>query len=199
MEAPYDFVMMTLVDIADPGLVILPAHRLVRGMAQSALDDLAARLDTFFIVKEYPINKKNIVSQMNSQLAGDEIKIILYGLKPDKLLVLTIRDTEAIRPMFPAFHSEIYQQLDVSIVDHVILEELLGLTHEKASACLDYNHDAAESITKVLEGEYQLGIMVNPVKPSAIKAIADSGDRMPHKSTYFYPKAPAGIVLYRFV
>jgi uncharacterized protein (DUF1015 family) len=101
--------------------------------------------------------------------------------------------------MFPAFHSEIYQQLDVSIVDHVILEELLGLTQEKAAACLDYNHDVAESIAKVLDGEYQLGIIVNSVKPGAIKAIADSGDRMPHKSTYFYPKAPAGLVSYRFM
>jgi uncharacterized protein (DUF1015 family) len=198
MEAPYDFVMMALVDIADPGLVILPAHRLVRGMAQSALDDLSARLDTFFIIKEFTINKKNIEPQINSLLAGNEIKLVLYGLKPDKLLVLTIRDAAAIRPMFPAFHSEIYQQLNVSIVDHVILEELLGLTHEKAVTCLDYNYDTVESINTVQNGEYQLAIIINPVKPEAIKAIADSGDRMPHKSTYFYPKTPAGIVFYRF-
>ncbi len=198
LEAPYDFVMMTLVDIADPGLVILPAHRLVRGLAQSALEDLSGRLNAFFMIKEYPINKKSIVSQINSLLAGAETKFILCGLKPGKLLVLSVRDTKAIRPMFPAFHSEIYQQLDVSIVDHVILEELLGLTHEKAGAFLDYNHDVAEAVTKVLDGEYQLGIIVNPVKPEAVKSIADSGDRMPHKSTYFYPKVPAGLVLYRF-
>ena len=49
------------------------------------------------------------------------------------------------------------------------------------------------------DGEYQLGIIVNPVKPAVIKAIADSGDRMPRKSTYFYPKAPAGLVSYRFI
>ncbi len=198
MEAPFDYVMMTLVDIADPGLVILPAHRLVRGMAQPALDDLLSRLDTIFNVSEHPLNKKDIGSQINRLLAGDKIKLILCGLKPGKLLVLSVRDTAAIRPMFPAFHSEIYQQLDVSIVDHVILEELLGLTHEKADALLDYNHDAAESVKKVLDGEYQLGIIVNPVKPGAVKAIADSGDRMPHKSTYFYPKVPAGLVSYRF-
>jgi uncharacterized protein (DUF1015 family) len=197
-EAPYDFVMMTLVDIADPGLVILPAHRLVRGMAPSALDGLLARLDTFFNVTEHPLNKKNIGSQINSLLAGDKTKLILCGLKPNKLLVLSVRDANAILPMFPAFHSEIYQKLDVSIVDHVILEELLGLMHEKAGALLDYNNDAVESVKKVLDGEYQLGIIVNPVKPSSIKAIADSGDRMPHKSTYFYPKAPAGLVSYRF-
>ncbi len=199
MEAPYDFVMMTLVDIADSGLVILPAHRLVRGLPQAALDDLLTRLKAFFIILEYPINKKNINLQISSLLMGAETRLIISGLKPGKLQVLSVRAPEIIRPMFPAFHSEIYQQLDVSIVDHVILEELLGLTHERAAACLDYNHDAAESVAKVMDGEYQLGIIVNPVKPEAIKAIADSGDRMPHKSTYFYPKAPAGIVLYRFV
>jgi uncharacterized protein (DUF1015 family) len=200
MEAPFDFVMMTLVDIADPGLVILPAHRLVRGMAKAELEGLLTRLNTFFNVTGHPSNKKSIGSQINSLLAGDKgkIKLILCGLKPDQLLALTLRDAEAIRPMFPAFHAEIYQKLDVSIVDHVILEELLGLTHEKAGALLDYNYDAVESVKKVLDGEYQVGIIVNPVKPADIKAIADSGDRMPHKSTYFYPKAPAGLVAYRF-
>jgi uncharacterized protein (DUF1015 family) len=198
MEEPFDFVMMTLVDIADPGLVILPAHRMVRGMAQSALDGLLTRLDTFFKVTEYPLNQKNIRSQIDRLLTGDSIKIILCGLKPSKLLLLSIRDANAIRPMFPAFHSELYEKLDVSIVDHVILEELLGLTHEKAGAFLDYTNDAVESVKKVLDGEYQLGIIVNPVKPSVIKAIADNGDRMPKKSTYFYPKVPAGLVCYRF-
>ena len=199
MEAPYDFVMMTLVDMADPGLVILPAHRLVRGIPKQALEDLMERLETFFVINEYPIDKKNTASQVNTLLSFDgSTKFILCGLKTGKLLVLTIRDAKAIRPMFPAFHSEIYQQLDVSIVDHVILEELLGLTHEKTANCLDYNYDPAESIAKVLNGEYQLGIIVNPVKPESIKAIADSGDRMPHKSTYFYPKAPAGLVSYHF-
>ncbi|MDD5338744.1 MAG: DUF1015 domain-containing protein [Dehalococcoidales bacterium] len=199
MEAPYDFVMMTLVDMADPGLVILPAHRLVRGIPKQALEDLMERLEAFFVINEYPIDKKNTASQVNTLLSFDGgTKFILCGLKTGKLLVLTIRDAKAIRPMFPAFHSEIYQQLDVSIVDHVILEELLGLTHEKTTTCLDYNYDPAESVAKVLNGEYQLGIIVNPVKPESIKAIADSGDRMPHKSTYFYPKAPAGLVSYHF-
>lgn len=197
-EAAYDFVLMTLVDMADPGLVILPAHRLVRGLATSALETLLARLDAFFNVAEYPLNKKDVASQINQLLSGNQTTLIICGLKPNELLTLTVRDAKAIRPMFPAFHSEIYQTLDVSIVDHVILEELLGLTHEKAGAFLDYNHDAVDSIKKVAEGEYQLGIIVNPVKPSAIKAIADSSDRMPHKSTYFYPKVPAGLVSYRF-
>jgi uncharacterized protein (DUF1015 family) len=200
-EEPYDFVMMTLIDITDPGLIILPAHRLVRGLASSALDELPDRLNAFFNIQEYAISKTDVRSQIKGLLSdnGEEAKLVLCGLKKGHLLLLTLRDTNIVRPMFPAFHSELYQKLDVSIVDHVILEELLGLTHDKAGAFLDYVNDAPEALKKVLDGEYQLGIIVNAVKPAVIKAIADSGDRMPRKSTYFYPKVPAGLVSYRFV
>jgi uncharacterized protein (DUF1015 family) len=49
-----------------------------------------------------------------------------------------------------------------------------------------------------MEQEYQLAFLLSPLKPGVIKAIADAGDRMPRKSTYFYPKAPAGLILHRF-
>jgi len=100
--------------------------------------------------------------------------------------------------MFPAFHTDIYQTLDVSIVDHVILEELLDISQDKMGSFLNWVHDPVAAVEKVQAGEYQLGIIVNPVKPEVIKAIADKGDRMPKKSTYFYPKVPAGLVSYRF-
>jgi uncharacterized protein (DUF1015 family) len=169
-------------------------------MAPSALDGLPTRLNTFFNVEEHSINKTDVRSQIKGLLSqdDDEARLILCGLKKGRFLAVTLRDASVVRPMFPAFHSELYQKLDVSIVDHVILEELLGLTHDKAGAFLDFVNDAPEALKKVLNGEYQLGIIVNPVKPGVIKAIADSGDRMPRKSTYFYPKVPAGLVSYRF-
>ena len=133
--------MMTLVDIADPGLVILPAHRLVRGLAKSALDELPSRLNDFFKIEDYPVLRSDIRSQIKILLTPKqgEVRLILCGLKKGYLQVLTLRDSNLVRPMFPAFHSELYQKLDVSIVDHVILEELLGLTHDKAGAFLDYH------------------------------------------------------------
>ena len=78
------------------------------------------------------------------------------------------------------------------------MEELLGLTPDNVKAFIDYTNDAAEAISSVAEKESQLAVLVNPIKPEIIKAIADSGDRMPRKSTYFYPKTPAGLVLYHF-
>jgi uncharacterized protein (DUF1015 family) len=200
-EEPYDFVLMSLVDITDPGLIILPAHRLVRGMPPSAIENLQAGLETCFSVKELALDMTDALLQIDKLLAEDkdEVKLILYGLKKEKLYSLTLRDCDIVKPMIPYFHSDIYQKLDVSIVDHVILEELLGLTHEMAGVFLDYANDALEAIRRVREQEFQLAFIVNPVKPGVIKAIADSGDRMPRKSTYFFPKVPAGLVFYKFV
>ena len=128
----------------------------------------------------------------------EEVKLILYGLTEENLLVLELHDFDKVSPMMPYFHSELYQKLDVSIVDHVILEELLGLTHDKTVTYIDYTNDARDAIDGVSENDYQLAIILNPVKPGVIKAIADSDDRMPRKSTYFYPKTPAGLIFYRF-
>lgn len=200
-DKPYDFVMMSLVDINDPGLVILPAHRLVRGIAPSAIDNVLTGLKTCFVVEEHALNRGNLISQISPLLSekSDEVKLIMYGLAQETLYLLKLRDMNLVKSMIPYFHTELYQKLDVSIVDHVILEELLGLTHEMAGVHLDYTNDALDAVNRVTDREYQLAFLVNPVNPGVIKAIADSGDRMPRKSTYFYPKIPAGLIFYSFI
>jgi uncharacterized protein (DUF1015 family) len=198
-DQPFDFVMMTLVDFDDPGLIILPAHRMVRGIARSVLDGLMNRLEAIFQVEAIGLEKIATLERIDALLAekSGEVNLLLCGPDEKRFFRLTLRDFAPIRPMIPHFHSELYQKLDVSIVDHVILEELLCLTHEAAGTYIDYTNEATEAIKRVQEQEYQLAVIINPVKPGAIKAIADSNDRMPRKSTYFYPKVPAGLVLYR--
>jgi uncharacterized protein (DUF1015 family) len=200
-QEPYDFVMMTLVDFSHPGLIILPAHRLIRGMSKSILNGLMNGLGTFFAVEELPLNRADINQQINDLLSEEagKVKLVLYGLIEERLLVLKLNDYSAVNHMIPYFHSDIYHRLDVSIIDHVILEELMGLAHEVSGDFIAYSYDALDAINMVSDQEYQLAFIVNPVKPEMIKAIADSGDRMPRKSTYFYPKMPAGLVFYLFV
>jgi uncharacterized protein (DUF1015 family) len=197
---PFDFVMVTLVDFDDPGLVILPAHRLVRGLPQSSLDGLRNGLNTIFQAEDLKPSEEYSQAQIDECLVKNpgEVKILLFGPGRERLCRLTLSDFNPVRPMIPYFHSELYQKLDVSVVDHVILEELLGLTHEAAATYIDYTNDALEAVKRVQKGEYQLAVIVNPVSPQSIKSIADSGDRMPRKSTYFYPKVPSGLVLYKF-
>jgi uncharacterized protein (DUF1015 family) len=198
-EELFDFVMMTLVDFDDPGLVILPAHRLVRGVAPSLVEGLVENLKTCLTVERLPL-EVDIPAQIGRALAGNsgEIRLAMYG-PGASLHRLTLQDSDTVAAMMPYFHTRLYGKLDVSIVDHVIMGELLGLTADEAGTSLDYTNDEAEAIRRVNDREYQLAFIVNPVKPGVIKAIADSGDRMPRKSTYFYPKIPAGLVFYRFV
>lgn len=197
-EEPFDFVMMTLVDFADPGLVILPAHRLVRGVSSSLLDSLPDTLRTCFSVERVPVegDAREEIERVLARTRG-EVRLAMYG-PGAALYSLTLNDSSTVASMMPYFHTPLYGKLDVSVVDHVIIGEILGLTHEAAGTSLDYTNDAAEAVQRVNDREYQLAFIVSPVQPAVVKAIADSSDRMPRKSTYFYPKIPAGLVFYRF-
>jgi hypothetical protein len=126
-----------------------------------------------------------------------EPKVVLFGLSTEQLMVLRLRDFASASQMMPYFHSELYKRLDVSVVDHIILEKVLELSSEREEVTLSYSHTRQDAVDKVLSGEYQLAFLLGPVRAETIKAIADIGDRMPRKSTYFYPKAPAGLVFYK--
>ncbi len=193
----FDYVMITLVDFADPGLVILPAHRMVRDVN---IDRLSAGLTDFFSVRSVPVEKGNESAQAETLLAeqsGSPL-LVLYGIEPGYFSVLTVSDESNIDSTMPYFHTDVYRTLDVSILDHVILERLLGISGDTLAAHILYTNETADAINEINQGTCQFSVLMNPVKPEAIKTIADAGDRMPRKSTYFYPKIPAGLVLYRF-
>ena len=201
-DEAFDFVMMTLVDFSDPGLLILPPHRLVGGIPRATLSQLMTRLESFFDIEELPLNTPDVWRQVDHLLAAgetNEVRLVLFGLDKDRLFLLTLRDFTAASQMMPYFHSELYKKLDVSVLDHVILEELLGLGGGEGEVILAFSYEAQEAVNRVLVQEYQLAFLLRPVKPEVIKAVADADDRMPRKSTYFYPKVPAGLVLHRLL
>ena len=113
--------------------------------------------------------------------------------------MLRLRDFSAVSQMMPYFHCELYKRLDVSIVDHIILEKLLGLSSSEEKAILAFSYDRQEAVNKVIDQEYQLAFLLSPVKAEVLKAVADAGDRLPRKSTYFYPKLPSGLIFNRVV
>ncbi len=198
-DAAFNFAMMTLMDFGDPGLVILPPHRLLRGLPESKLAGLADKLGSFFDIEYLPLNMADLWQRVDGLLTDkSKIKLILFGLDRQNLSLLALRDVVAADRMIPYFHSELYKRLDVSIVDHVILEELLGLSSEDEIK-ISYNYDRRDAVNDVLNQEHQLAFIVSPVKAETIKEIADAGDRMPRKSTYFYPKLPSGLIINRLV
>lgn len=198
-EEGFDFVMMTLVDFADPGLLILPPHRLVRGIAKEAVDTLMPKLKVFFDVEELPLNTPDVWEQVDKRLnKTDGVRLVVCGLTEGRLYLLRLCDQAAVNSMMPYFHSDLYKNLDVSVTDHAILEELLGLGSDH-SQLVDYTYDKQDAVNRVLAQEYQLAFIIRPIKAETIKAIADVRDRMPKKSTYFYPKPPAGLIINRLI
>lgn len=197
-EEPFNFIMMTLVDISDPGLLILPPHRLVRGISKANLDTLLPKLESFFDVEEIPLGTAGVWPKVDNLLDSHSAQdtLALFGLSPKYLHILRLRDASSASQLMPFFHTDLYKRLMVSVVDHVILEKLLEVdAGGKESAILDYSYDIQEAVSRVVNQEYQLAVLLSPVKVNAVKDIADAGDRMPRKSTYFYPKLPSGLII----
>jgi uncharacterized protein (DUF1015 family) len=92
----------------------------------------------------------------------------------------------------PGNRSQAYREFGVSILNHIILYKLLGLTSKENVA---YTVDFKEAYQQIKEGKYQLAFLLNPPQLEMVKAVADAQDRMPSKSTYFYPKLPAGLII----
>jgi len=193
--------MMTLIDFADPGLIVLPPHRLVRGVSRANLQGLAAKLESFFDMEEWPTTTPEVWRKVEELLSGQDgqSRLVIFGLAPERLLVLRLRDRAMASQMMPYFHSELYKGLMVSVVDHIILERVLGVDSELEEAVLGYSYDRTDAVNKVLDQEYQLALLLSPIKADVVKAVADASDRMPRKSTYFYPKAPSGLVFRRLI
>lgn len=198
-EEACNFVMMTLVDLADPGLVILAPHRLVRGISRALLDGLAEKLTVFFDLEEIPRDTPDLWRQVDEWLrkSGDT-RLACYGATGENLLLLRLRQPAAA-PMMPTVHTSRLRSLDVSVADHVILDKLLEVDPVSDEQTVAYCQDRQEALDRVIDGEYQVTFFLQPVAPSLIKAIADDGDQMPRKSTYFYPKTPVGLVFNRLV
>ena len=184
----FNFVMMTLVPFSDPGLIVLPVHRLVRGIQPQLLAGLKDQLSDFFAIASFPLD--------NAELpAAGGMAIMVLGLEPGSVMVLRLRPSVSLGQVISEHHSGIYEKLDVSILKHLVMEKLMGLSDDTGDVA--YTPDAAYARQQVESGEYQLAFLLNPIPVTTIRAVSDAGDRMPGKSTYFYPKLPTGLVLNR--
>jgi hypothetical protein len=174
---------------------------MVRGISEETLSGLLSGLKEYFEIQELSLGMPDIWQRTDELLTEEEnqVKIILFGLGKESLFLLRLRDFNATGKVISGSLSELYKRLNASIVDHVIVERLLGISEDKKEDLLAYSHDKQEIIGKVLDQQYQLAIMTSPIRSDVIKAISDGGERMPRKSTYFYPKLPSGLVFHRLI
>lgn len=186
----YKYCMMYLVDMSSPGLVVLPTHRIVHSLENFNAAEIAEKAaDSFEISDIEPSGAEEILEGR-----ADKNAFVMYSKGSCRLFVL--KDKAAIDSALPDKADE-YRDLDVSVLHTLVLEKLMGIDKENMSKQinLSYTRSAAEGFAAVDSGEANCVFLLNPTKVSQIKNISLVNEKMPQKSTYFYPKLVTGIVM----
>ncbi|MBM3133133.1 MAG: DUF1015 domain-containing protein, partial [Chloroflexi bacterium] len=186
-----NYLMMTLISSRDPGLTLLPTHRLVKGLNPGQLTQLEEGLRRLFDVKALASGNPTQLKTALSESGKKGPAFGLYGLQGKSYLLLSPRDLPALREMLPRDKPPAWTELDVTLLHGVIMEHVLGLKNpEDLKEHLEYSPSEGELVSRIDGGSAQLAFFLNPVPVSSVIAVADAGVRMPPKSTYFYPKTP---------
>ena len=191
-DAPEEFALVALAAVDDPGLLVLPIHRLVD--LDLPLVDAFDALSPLFEIEPRP----SLVDLLH--VMADRGRIVnCFGLiaaeSPDFYL-LTMVDSDAAAPYLPSGRSPAWRRLDAAIATHVILRHGLGLsdTQMEDTRTVWFSEDAEAAETVVRKRRARFALLLNPISPRHVLAIADRGERMPQKSTFFYPKIPTGLL-----
>jgi len=215
-EPACNYVMMTLVNLYDPGLVVLPTHRLIKNVAGLDKNRLVERLKKDFYVEEYPLsedrnNFQDFLKLMAErglarggagrpeQQPGPAPHHHVFGLYAGKgrLYLLSLTDEKALARLMPEDKSPAWRGLDVSALHTLIIEKHLGICGELRARAehITYTREEEGALAAVDAGEYQLAFFLNPTLVEEVTAVAANSERMPQKSTYFYPKLITGLVV----
>jgi len=164
--APLRFVLAYLCSLSDPGLRILATHRVVR--ANGAIDEAVARS-----FDASPIDRGAI----------DDMQPGIVLVRDGHFTQLHVRANADLSALRPA-----WRELPVALAEELLLKDA-----REAGADVTYEHDTARAIAAAAEGA--TAILLRAVDPQTLQRIADAGERLPQKTTYFYPKVPAGLVV----
>lgn len=208
-DSPYNFIMMYLCSMSDPGLSVLPAHRLVRFPGTMSSGDLVSKMAEAFTVE--PVRGGSREELVAALFAGMEdvtqnsSTIGVYHPGEDKGFVLKIDAAGKKMTTALADTPEVLRDLDVVVLSELIIEELLGIDHDRAvrEDLVKYISDPDEALDLSVKmsvdnnGETPLLFLLNPTRVEQVQRVADSRKIMPHKSTYFYPKILTGLLLHK--
>lgn len=183
-----DFMMMALSSMADPGLVILPTHRIVPKMPVGP-ERLAELLSTRFAVR--PVANEALIQEIGAAQAVGH-KALGIALPGGVGLVSSLTDPEKVPEWIPGPGSGRLKGLDVSILHNIVFEQMLGLS---GLDFFQYTRDPEEAL-RAGSRPGAAAFLMNPPTVDDMRAIAEGQEKMPQKSTYYYPKLLSGLVVW---
>ena len=189
---PENFALVGLVAADDPGMLVLPTHRVSVADVPWAGGFRGASNRCSMIE---PFDGALVEGLMVERLARHGARSASRP-KDGELFILTPKETHVIDHLLPQDRSPAWRALDYAICDHAILRHCLGLSEEqmKDGGVVWFTEDAAAAVKQVRDGEARYAVLLNPVPVERVLELADAGERMPQKSTFFYPKVPTGLV-----
>jgi uncharacterized protein (DUF1015 family) len=198
----YNFTMMYFAAMEDPGVFILPTHRVVNSLEGFKAETFLDHLRSDFSVAAFdcqPGKEKSLLDQLLKELAARSEKervlgMVIKGLK--KYFLLALKDDKAIDQAEPDIAPSL-KALDVNLLHIPILKKCLNIGAQDlaASKKVTYVKDPAEAAAAVQSGEGQIAFFLNPTRTYQVRDVSLAGETMPSKSTFFYPKLLSGLVI----
>ncbi len=184
--AASNYVMMTLVEFDDPGLLLLPYHRVAGGMSAEQLDAVRAKMDEYFEAR--PLNPAVTPSAAVTEVArvGDNSHCFAVFWADAPPTIHTLRPEVDWAAWGPLAVSEAW------VLQERVLSPVLG---DSLAQCIDYSPDHESIVQQVNVGAQQAAILLKPFPLEPFRQIVSAGNRLPPKSTFFYPKLPTGLVI----
>jgi uncharacterized protein (DUF1015 family) len=196
-DAGADTLMVYLCSLADPGLTVFPTHRLVRDVPPLRLDDLVEHVRPFFEVVGGPVSGAAASRAALEALPDQADPGRVFGLylpREETCIVVRTREPAATERLTAGGFSAAAAGLSVTVLHELLLSQALGLGHDDAEHHVDYAKNVPDALAALHSGRYELGAFLNPTLVDQVRTIADQGEVMPQKSTYFYPKLLTGLV-----
>jgi uncharacterized protein (DUF1015 family) len=198
----FNFVMMYLTDIHDPGLTVLPTHRVLRGLSPAFMKQLPGSLRETCELEGFPfrreaerdVQRQRLINEMRRRAPASHVFGLYTG--GETFWLLTYRGPLATQTP-TAGGGASASVLDVSLLHDELFEKVLGL--DVGGDTIAFTEDDAAAVDLVARQEYQAAFLLNPTRVEQVVEQAMAGKRMPRKSTYFYPKLLTGIVMHKEV
>ena len=195
-ELPSDYVMMYFSNLEDAGLTILPTHRLIPAPFTLDLQEFRKRVGQNFALQTFPFTKdteagvrERFLTALHAAQSTNAHTMGLIVRGETRYDLLTLNAVGEAKLGVSA-----RDHLDVAILQRFLFQEAMNMSPADEER-LTYLKDEEEVLAAVVQGDAEMAVLLNPTKISEVKEVARNGDRMPHKSTYFYPKPLTGFVL----
>ena len=198
---PANWVMMYLTSMEDPGLIILPAHRILKGLEYSTHSMFIEKCKVYFDISAIAFNdnnyQKTLAELMAALRSGSSENTFGVYKKNDKQFYLLKLKPGIMAEKFGHELPSALLDLDVVVLTRLILEEILEFDQTKLDNenLIGYLSCEKQAIEAVISGEGDIALLINPTKIEQVRRVAEEGLIMPRKATYFYPKVITGMVI----